>query len=471
MAKPPILILQMQRMGDLVLTFPLMLWLQQQYPEHPVWVVAERIFFQGLLPLSPHVAYVAWDALSQLHGKRFHMILNCSHRPEAAELAGTLSAPRHIGPRKAADSPLLHIHGHWQLYRANLVRNNRHNHFHWADLNALDVIAPKRMATTVWTTPISRGGERIGLFLGASQPEKRPSTEFWVRLVQNLFNRRLTPVLLGGPAEMNLGLQVAKAARCPVVNLCGKFDLPDFVRALQELDLCVTPDTGPMHLAAWMGLPCLNLSMGPVNPWETGPYQPGHHVLQAALSCVNCWHCTHPTPYYCRERFQADKTGFIIQRLAQGKLQGLERLQLGSMRLFRTTRGHTGLYHLANVSSGPILRRERIGIFWSAYFAMLHGQVNNEHAAEAWGMLAEASPELVRPLEKAVQSLSRELASALHKGGTLDDGFWLRSPNLLRPLSGYLHLLLQNENYSVQGFRTALACVERLVALWEGNAD
>ena len=34
-----------------------------------------------------------------------------------------------------------------------------------------------------------------------------------------------------------------------------------------------------MHLADWLGVPVLNLSMGPVRAHETGPYSPGQLVL------------------------------------------------------------------------------------------------------------------------------------------------------------------------------------------------
>ena len=44
----PLLVLQMQRMGDLILTFPLLGWLARHNPGHPVWTVAEPRFFSAL---------------------------------------------------------------------------------------------------------------------------------------------------------------------------------------------------------------------------------------------------------------------------------------------------------------------------------------------------------------------------------------------------------------------------------------
>jgi len=464
----PVLVLQMQRMGDLVLTFPLLLWLKRQYPGHPVWVVAERFFFEGLMPLSPETTYFPWEAAERLKGRRYRLVLNLSHRLEAAELAGELRAEEHIGPVKPPGAPQ-HVFGRWQIYRANLVHNNRHNRFHWAELNALDAVTPGLIAQTVWPEPEAQATPqkqpRVGLFLGASQPEKRPHARFWADLAGDLFRRGLTPVLLGGPSEQALGAKVKGLAATPTVNLCGSFDLAGFTRSLRQLQLLVTPDTGPMHLAVWMGVPCLNLSMGPVSPWETGPYAPGHFVLQAAMSCVNCWHCAQQQPYRCRELFHPGRTAYLVHRLARGKQQGLERLQLGGMRLLRSSRNRLGLYHLQRLDKNPAGVRELAGVFWMEYFAMLHGLDHGQEASRAWQRLREACPALERPFAAAVQLLFQGLSRALRSGQALEADFWRRLPPLIRPLSGYLQMLLQNSDYNAAGCREALACLERLAAL------
>ena len=62
MSNAPVLILQMQRMGDLILTFPLMGWLQQHAPEHPLWVVSEPSFFQELMELAPKAVFFPPEA-------------------------------------------------------------------------------------------------------------------------------------------------------------------------------------------------------------------------------------------------------------------------------------------------------------------------------------------------------------------------------------------------------------------------
>ncbi|KAF0232164.1 MAG: putative glycosyl transferase family [Desulfovibrionaceae bacterium] len=292
MSNNPALILQMQRMGDIILSFPLFLWAARTTPDRPIWVVAEPHFYEELLHVSPKVTYLPWTAIRELSAREYSIIVNLSHRPEAADLTGKLSASMKFGPVK--DPQGLHISGRWQLYRAALTGNNRHNRFHWAELNALDCVDNGCFSATHFDTPriLPSTNQAVGLFLGASQVEKRPDPPFWAALAKELERRGMTVVLMGGPAEVPLGEEVRRLHGGRLLDTCGSLSLREFMAVGQTLSLMVTPDTGPMHLAAWSGLQTLNLSMGPVNPWETGPFQPGHHVLRASMSCLDCWHCS-----------------------------------------------------------------------------------------------------------------------------------------------------------------------------------
>ena len=82
--KRPILILQMQRMGDLILSYPLMLWLARQYPGHPIFVAAEETFYKPLMSLSPAVTYFPWTGVHVLKQHSYELVLNLSIQEKAA---------------------------------------------------------------------------------------------------------------------------------------------------------------------------------------------------------------------------------------------------------------------------------------------------------------------------------------------------------------------------------------------------
>lgn len=451
--KRPILILQIQRMGDLILSFPLFFWLSRIYPENPLWVVAEKAFFDGLIPISPQVVFFPATALNSLKGQRFELVINLSHRPEAAALAPHVNAGEWIGKRVSAKGETF-IEGRWQLYRSSLTLNNRHNLFHWADLNALDVIPHEFMASTLWKPPRqlekTGSGARVGLFLGASEEEKRPAPQFWADLALELMHKGLRPVFLGGPADKGIGAKAARLAGLPALNLTGRFTVPELVAFIRELHFLATPDTGPMHLAAWLGVPVLNLSMGPVNPWETGPYQPGHHVAQASMSCVGCWSCAKGF-HTCKGKFNARSTAFLLRALSRSGGTGPVPSVHG-LRIARTGKNE-GLYFLNFQNKNTT--RLALGNFWRHFFALHLGYkgspgLGTENALQnASAALLHTAPRLVPAMRAGIRKLAGEFHARVIRGGTsLPEGSWTTYPPALRPLTGYIHPFLQNSDYS-----------------------
>jgi ADP-heptose:LPS heptosyltransferase len=464
MSQRPILILQMQRMGDLILSFPLLLWLHREYPGHPLWVVGEPRFYNALLSISPTAVYLPWTASETLRSEKFTLCVNLSHEPAASALAGAVQAEKIIG---AAHSPGRgrYVHGNWQLYRTGLVHANLHNRFHWAELNALDCIPLERIRTTNWPAPREKleDQRRIALFLGASEQTKRPTPAFWAVLAGELLRQDLRPILLGGQDDQDLAREVQRLLGQKILNLVGRLSLAQFAYFGQSVELMVTPDTGPMHLAAWTGLRTLNLSMGPVNPWETGPYQPGHSVLQAKLSCVGCWQCsrTGQHRYRCHEQFQPKRIARMICVLTANVGDKKLVSRGDNLNMFISARSEQGLYCLENVlgSDGRPKAKELVSRFWAVFWGQLFQLWSREQCLACWRDLVCAYPDLAKAFFKALTGFQRRLRQAR------DASFWSQGPPLLRPLFSHVHLTLQNADFSRSGERKVLKITEELLLI------
>lgn len=483
----PILILQMQRMGDLVLSFPLVGWLKSLHPDTPILVVAEKVFFDGLVEISPPVTYFSYADSRALENKAYSLVINLSHRLEAAALAGRVRAEKRLGPYIENDgSP--RIAGAWQLYRASISHNNRHNLFHWADLNAMDVAPPISMLMTSWP-PVKPAGSktapRVGLFVGASERDKRPEPTFWAELAQKLMQGGARPVFLGGEADKPLAGEAARILKAPAMDLSGHFSIVQLCRFIAELDLLIVPDTGPMHIAAWTGVPVLNLSIGPVNPWETGPFAPGHYVLRPSLSCAGCWRCTQKS-VLCKERLKAGQAAIIAGEILDGGagLARLSHLDGSAGHIYRTRRDAYGLFDMEILNPqaspaaftddghNPELRRA-VGSFWKLFFGLELGFIKREakseaefaarHAAlSAAGLdaaLALAGRQMLTALSRAIQGRSFKSGPDLK-----DEDFWLSFPPLARPLSSYIQFLLHNGDFSRPALARALELAEAFAA-------
>lgn len=462
----PIAVIQTQRMGDLILTYPLLLWLARRFVKNPLTVVAEPTFAAPLAPLSPPVAYLPLARGDELTTRDHALVINLSIRPEAARLAGCIPAKTTLGPVADADG-VVRVAGDWQLYRASVVHNNRHNRFHWAELNALDVIPVADMAATTWAEPRvgGPGRRRVGVFIGASERDKRPSVAFAAVLCRELARRGLVPVLLGGPGEEGLAAEAARQARIPVSNLCGRLGLKELAVLGQELSLLVTPDTGPMHLAAWTGLRTLNISVGPVNAYETGPYQPGHFVLRPRMSCRGCWGCRREQPA-CRERLDASRVAYVAARLARGEDDRLSGALVPGYELLATGRDALGLYALAPFAGAQACdARERVGAFWRAQIGWLLGAMDMDAPRAAMARLAADHSRLAVALGHGLAQLGAALGRQARSGGVPDSGFALGFAPIVRPLAGFLERLLQNADGDRAARLRCLSLLERTASL------
>lgn len=458
MALEPSLIIQRQRMGDLVMTFPLMGWLRQMEPERPVWVLAEPEFFEALMPFAPDVVFFGPEAEPALRRTPLHRVVNLSHTDAARVFAGSLSAGERLGAFSTGAGT--HMEGAWRLYRASIVHNNRHNRLHWSDLMALDLVPHIFMPHTRWPeprTPDVRGRGRIGLFVGASEPDKRPGPVFWAELAVHLIRRGFDPVFLGGAGDRELAGQAAGKAGIPHSNLAGLFTLEKFAGLLSRLDLLVTPDTGPMHVAAWMRTPTLTLSMGPVNPWETSSPVPGHMALRAEPSCAGCWQCSRPRiagAPPCHVPFSAKRISAVIHTMMHGRAH---RLELPGLRLYRTARDARGLFRLESMDQQPDSARDLLGNFWREMFLeLLHGPAPDVETALR--VLRGDGERHIPLLVRHTGILLRQLVS-----GGRSEALWLSVPPLMRPFSGYAQMVWDNGNHTAEAREAVMALIRRIL--------
>jgi ADP-heptose:LPS heptosyltransferase len=475
----PILILQMQRMGDLALTYPLCGWLASTRPGLPIWVVGERMFFEGMLDISPAVTFFDYSSSEVLRQRKFSLIINLSHRREAALLAGALSCDARLGPYIPPENEdgAMRIEGYWQLYRASITHNNRHNLFHWADLNALDILSLSHLRRTAWPTPKpaekSSKNNRIGLFVGASEEDKRPDTNFWVSLAEKLLRFGTKPVLLGGKKDQAQANSVASRLNIHALNLCGHFSISELCLFMRKLDLLIVPDTGPMHIAAWVNLPVLNLSLGPVNAWETAPFAPNHHVIRPALSCSGCWLCDK-AEILCKNKLSASLVAEIAKVILDASPQLLPKLNLQGHELYRTDRDEYGLFTMRrlNPHGGTACFRLRRSSFWKLFFlTALRKLPMDETTLPELRNLAQFLKYPDKMHGKLSAQGQRLLLALRHAtlsnkyGDFSGESFWKSCPPILRPLSSYVHLTLHNDDFSRESIRNSIRLVEFFISL------
>ncbi len=132
----------------------------------------------------------------------------------------------------------------------------------------------------------------IGLVPGSRWPSKNWPAACFQKLTVALVERVGGSIfLLGSEVDRPVCRRLAEA--CPdgtVHNLAGELDLVGLGSLMQTLDLVITNDTGPMHMAAALAVPVIAL-FGPTEARRTGPWGSLHQVLRAEVqpACAPCY--------------------------------------------------------------------------------------------------------------------------------------------------------------------------------------
>lgn len=128
----------------------------------------------------------------------------------------------------------------------------------------------------------------IGMHPGAKDPFKQWNPKYFIELGRKLVKGKGAKILItGDPSEKKLADEIA--SHIPgATSLAGKLPLRVTAALIEKLDLFVTNDTGPMHIAFAMETPTFAL-FSPTDPTLCGPYKIKHGtVLQKPRTCSPC---------------------------------------------------------------------------------------------------------------------------------------------------------------------------------------
>jgi lipopolysaccharide heptosyltransferase II len=130
---------------------------------------------------------------------------------------------------------------------------------------------------------------------GASAPSRRYPAERFGEVVRSLVETHECAVVVTGTREeRELAAAVADAGHSgsDVTNLAGELDLGELGALLARADVLVSNNTGPVHIAAAVGTPVVDL-YALTNPQHT-PWQVPHRVLYRDVACRYCYKSVCP---------------------------------------------------------------------------------------------------------------------------------------------------------------------------------
>lgn len=273
-------IIKPSALGDIAHALPVLSGLRRLYPDaHISWVVNKG--FAGLLQHHPQLnATLEFDRRAyknpvtaviytlqlqqQLRRQRFDLVLDLQGLLRTGLMTAATGAPVRLGfataregsrhfyshRLKVPDADRIHaVDRYWRM-----IEFLGGGHLQKEFRVPVDGDALNRMLTILLTLP----QPWIAVAPGARWLTKRwPVEKFAELLNQTQAKFGGTTVLLGAPDDIALSADLTKLLKHPCLDLTGKTSIAEMVAVLSRSAVMISNDTGPLHVAVALGVPCV----------------------------------------------------------------------------------------------------------------------------------------------------------------------------------------------------------------------
>ncbi|PUE65649.1 glycosyltransferase family 9 protein [Arcobacter lacus] len=140
--------------------------------------------------------------------------------------------------------------------------------------------------------PFNYGKPTLGINPGATYGSaKRWYPEEFAKIAIEM-SKKYDIVIFGGPAETNIAKDIENELVSKGItnyqNLAGKTTIPELIERIAGLDLFITNDSGPMHIAAAYKVKTIAI-FGPTKFTETNQWNnPNGEIVTKNLDCAPC---------------------------------------------------------------------------------------------------------------------------------------------------------------------------------------
>jgi heptosyltransferase-2 len=152
-----------------------------------------------------------------------------------------------------------------------------------------------------------KGTPLIGINPGAAYG----SAKCWLperfrSLAEQLLSEGNDLVFFGDTATAPLVKEICRNLPQRAMDLSGATSLRELMAAIELCDLLVTNDSGPMHIAAALGVPVVAL-FGSTDDRATGPYGQAEGVIHKRPRCSPCFQRKCPIDFRCMKEITVEE--------------------------------------------------------------------------------------------------------------------------------------------------------------------
>jgi lipopolysaccharide heptosyltransferase II len=308
-----ILLIRIDRMGDVILSTPMIETLRKTYPSSFIAMMVKPIW-RELLEGNPYLdETISYDKDGAHHGilgtlkfarqlrkYRFDTVLILNPRVRSHWCAWLAGIPVRIGfdsengwllthrvPFRKHEGKKHEIEYMMELFKFFDFEKKVYRPFVTVSNESAKSVDP-----LFKDSGVGENKPAIAIHPSSSCLSRRWMPERFAELADRLIEKQGVKVfLISGASEKSFTDSVEKIMRHPSINLGGKLSLKETAGLLKRCTLLISNDSGPTHLAAAVGTPVVAIfgaSQPGLSATRWRPFGPDHVVLQKDVGCKVC---------------------------------------------------------------------------------------------------------------------------------------------------------------------------------------
>ncbi len=335
-----ILIIRIDKIGDLVLSTPVIKAVRDAYPGSYIAAVV-RPYTHEIIKENPYLdEVITYDKakngkgilknikfILDLRKRRFDLALILHPKNRTHIITFLAGIPERVGYDKKMGALLTKKIPHLKQYGL------KHEIDYTLDILRYIGIEPKEKSLYVGTDKSSQ--KKIdGIFVengiseddiivtihpGSSCPSKRWKAEHFAKVADSLAEKyKAKIIIIAGPKDNGFGDKTAGLMKAQNMNLSGKTTIPDLVSILSRSHLFISNDSGPVHIACAVGTPTISIfgrSDRGLSPARWKPIGKKDIALHKDVGCEICLSHNCKLGFKCLEAISTDEVLAAAERI------------------------------------------------------------------------------------------------------------------------------------------------------------
>ncbi|MBW7867083.1 MAG: glycosyltransferase family 9 protein [Brumimicrobium sp.] len=288
-----ILISRTDSIGDVILTLPICSWLKEQYPQINIIFLGRKYTAPIIACFSAIDSFIDWNEVELLSEKeqiqfiQAKQIDTCIHvfpKKEIAQLMKKSNVKNRIGTS--------HRFFHWATCNIYIHFTRKNSPLHEAQLN-FELLRPlglthlpSKNQIQEYLTEFKPIGALSNFLQGIIQlpnkkiilhPKSQGSAVEWpienyITLAEELVQEGYV-VCFSGTENEGLQFRDKLPQHAHIIDISGKSTLKEFITFISQCDALVACSTGPLHIAAILGIQAIGLytDLSPMHPGRWAP--------------------------------------------------------------------------------------------------------------------------------------------------------------------------------------------------------